>query len=908
MALAAGTRLGPYQIDALIGAGGMGEVYRATDTRLDRTVAVKVLPAHLAANPEFKQRLEREARAVASLNHPHICALFDIGHQDGIDYLVLEYLEGETLTARLNKGPLPAEQVVRYGVEICDALDKAHRKGFTHRDLKPGNIMLTDSGAKLLDFGLAKPGLARSSDATAAASPTVSVGLTAAGSILGTVQYMAPEQLQGKDADARSDLFALGAVLYEMATGRKAFTGDNQATLIAAIMTSEPQPISTIAPGGNITPPSLTRLIKRCLAKDPENRWQNARDLMLELKSVSDREEVAAAPAVSRPSQRGWMAVTAVLSVIAATLGIAYFRSARAGPETGTAVLKLSLLPPEKTNFHSFAISPDGRWLAFAAADEMAKTQLWVRPVDSLAAQALGGAEGASYPFWSPDSRHIGFFAQGKLKRIDVSGGPPQVLCDAGVARGGAWNRDGVIVFSPGNSGVRRVPAAGGEPRPLTALDSSRQEDSHRWPFFLPDGRHFFYVARSPKAENNAIYVRSLESQPDSKDQTRLLAVNSRVAYAASPSGPGHLLFVRDGTLLALPFDAKKRQAAGEAVPLVEQVGFASGTSEGAFSISQNGMLVYDPRGDLRSTQLTWFDREGKRLGTIGGTGSYLQPWLSPDEKRVAVENMDPSTRSWDIWLLDLARGISSRFTFDPRLDVFPVWSPDGGSIVFASQRAGPEDLYLKSSSGAAGDEMLWKSSEGKWPNDWSLDGRFIVYQERHHQTKWDLWALPMEGPEGAGALGARKPIPVLRTEFDEQHGQISPQGKWIAYTSDESGRNEVYAQSFGGTPSAPGGKWQISNSGGSRPKWRRDGKELFYLGLDRKLMAVEAKTAVVKGQTTLEAGAPRALFDTRVSIFVGIPYTVTTDGQRFLIVTQVEDQGSSPLALVFNWPATLRR
>ena len=901
MRLQAGTRLGPYEIVAAVGAGGMGEVYKATDTRLDRTVAIKVLAAHLTANAEYRQRLEREARAISTLNHPHICALYDIGQQDGIDFLVLEYLEGETLAARLGKGPLPLNQLLLYGAQIADALDKAHRKGFTHRDLKPGNIMLTQAGAKLLDFGLAKARIGQGApgEATLTVLPTAAAELTQKGALLGTFQYMSPEQFHGCDADARSDIFAFGAVLYEMATGQKAFTGKSQASVMAAILDFDPPPISTRQP---MSPLSLDRLVSTCLAKDPEERWQTAHDVMLQLKAIA--AEAAPSPKIEKTKGRpvlgeriAWTAA-ALAVVAAALLAMLYFRSPPAE------LIKLSLLPPEKATFQHIAISPDGRRLAFTAADASGKTQLWGRGLNALSAQALNGTDGAAYPFWSPDSRFIAFFAQGKLKKIESSGGPPQTLSDASDGRGGAWSREGVIVFARSAiESLFRVPGAGGETKPVTSLDLSRQEISHRWPHFLPDGRHFLFLAIAGGQEKRGIFVASLESGPESKDRRRLLGDDSSMAaYAAAPSGSGYLLILRDRTLMAQAFDAGKLKLEGEPIPVAEQVGLDV-TRRAAFSVSETGALVYDTSESSTSSQLAWFDRSGKRLGAVGPPGVFMSASLSPDQTRVAVDRLDPQGGTTDVWLHELARGINTRFTFDPKNDYIPVWSPDGRWIAFSSLRDGADNLYKKISSGAGKDELLLKSPERKIATDWSSDGRFLAYQQLDPKKKWDLWILPLEGPEGA----AGKPMLYLQTEFNETYPTFSPNPegvregapRWIAYTSDESANQQVYVQPF----PASGAKWQISSNGGSRPQWRRDGKELYYVAADRKLMAA----GVEIGGATFQAGTPRPLFETRLGPLQF--FAAVADGQRFLMPAPVEEEiSSTPATVVLNWTSGLRR
>jgi len=888
MPLTAGTRLGPYEIVAAIGAGGMGEVYRAKDTRLERDVAIKVLPAHLAANPEFKQRLEREGRAVAALNHPHICALYDIGHQDGVDFLVLEYLEGETLAARLAKGALAASEVLRCGVQIADALDKAHRKGFTHRDLKPGNIMLTKAGAKLLDFGLAKSG-APPQAAGLSALPTKGASLTIEGAVLGTIQYMAPEQLEGKEVDARSDLFAFGAVLYEMATAEKAFPGSSHATIIAAIMTAEPKPMS---------PAALDRLVKKCLAKDRDERWQSARDLMTQLEWMAEARE-APAPAEPAPQRAVsgrlvWAALAALLLIAATAVAVSVVHFREPAPE----VAKLALLPPEKTTFNAIAISPDGRRVAISGAGADGRRLLWVRPLHSLSAQPLAGTEPGSHPFWSPDSRWIGFFADSKLKKIDVTGGPPQTVCAApGLPGGGTWNRDGVILFSStGAEGIRRVPAAGGESKLVISLDKSRQERSIRFPYFLPDGRHFLFLARSSQAEHQAIYAAAL----DSPERKRMLSADLSVAYADAPSGPGYLLFLREGTLMAQPFDASKLETVGDPVPVAEQVGAARGPGRANFSVSRNGVLVYDSSGSGGSMRPTWLDRAGRQLEAVAEPAYYLSPSLSPEEKRVVIERYDSQAGTFDLWLWDLARGAGSRFTFDPAGDRNPVWSPDGSRILFASNRAGVFNLYVKISSGAGADELLLKTDQTKYPEDWSSDGRLIAFAQQDPKTKNDLWVLPLEGPEGA----PRKPAPYLQTEFNEQFAKFSPDGRWIVYTSDESTRDEVYVQPYPVT----GAKWMISKDGGVQPRWRRDGKELFYISSANSMMAVEVKLPG-KGEAGFQAGVPKPLFQAPRSAGNAFPhYSVTADGQRFLMLAPMSETDSSPATVVLNWQAGLRR
>ena len=720
MALSAGVRLGPYEIVSAIGAGGMGEVYKATDTRLDRTVAIKVLLAHVADDPDLRQRFEREAKTISSLNHPHICTLYDIGQQDGVDYLVMEYLEGETLAARLTRGPLPTDQVLRYATEIADALDKAHRKGITHRDLKPGNIMITKAGTKLLDFGLAKLKQPAAGAGGMSAVPTLSAGLTMQGTILGTLQYMAPEQLEGTEADARTDIFAFGAVVYEMATGKKAFEGKSQASLIAAILEREPPPISVLQP---VSPPAMDQIVKTCLAKDPEDRWQSAGDLGRQLKIIQTGSPPSvAAPTVAARKSRERLSwgVAGVLAVLAIALAVPYVTREPADITTVRFAIEAASSAPNQ-----FALSPDGRLLAFVGEAGVGGAGLWIRAVEALEARALPGTEGAAYPFWSPDSQFIGFFAGGQLKKVAVSGGPPETLCEVGaVSPGGTWNRDDVIVFAGGAEGFRlyRVSASGGEPSPVTEVDRSLHL-AHVWPQFFPDGRRFLFFAARPGGDDNGIYVGSL----DSSEVQRVMAAESMARYAP----PGYLLYAREGTLMAQPFDAGAVQLTGDPVRVVDQVNTNPATRLVGFSVSENGELAYRGGGREAGTQLVWFDRSGELLGEASQPGLYNNPALSPDETRVAVERREITSADADIWILDLTRGTTSRFTFEPGSDQFPTWSPDGREIAFGSTRSGRGDLYRKNASGTGEAELLLESETLKVPMEWSQDGAWLSFYDR---------------------------------------------------------------------------------------------------------------------------------------------------------------------------------
>jgi Tol biopolymer transport system component len=884
MTLKPGSRLGPYEIVSAIGAGGMGEVYRARDTRLDRAVAIKVLPRHLSASPEVRQRFEREAKTVSQLSHPHICALYDVGREGETEYLVMELLEGETLADRLARGPLPLEQTLRYGAGVADALDKAHRRGIVHRDLKPGNVMLTKSGVKLLDFGLAKEMAPGSAAGGLTAAPT-RANLTQEGAILGTFQYMSPEQLEGKDADARTDMFAFGAVLYEMATGRKAFSGSSQASLILAIMTANPAPISSIQP---LSPPALDRLVRKCLAKDPEERWQSAADLGGELKWIGDGSSAAelasAGPAavVARGgSVRLAWAVAAILLV--ALLALLARDLRRTEPERH--VRRFSLMAPPGESFDgTIALSPDGRWLAFTTGGT--SPSLWLHSFESGITKNVAGSRNARHPFWAPDGQAVAFFADGRMMRTDLAGTSPQAVCDAADDRGGSWGPDGQILFAPGaNSMLYRVSAAGGgTPEQVTKLDTTRQETGHRWPLWLPDGRRYLFLVPTGGPATTGVFLGALGS-PEKK---RILPDSTLVALDPS----GYLLFRRQA-LMAQRFDIDRGELSGE--PFVVATTVRGGlviTGASVFSAAQTGVLAYQA-GRNEPTRFVWLDRTGKELGTVPNSEAMSDPALSADGTHLVTEKRDPESLLGDIWSLDLTREASIRLTFDPNDETTGIWSPDGSRIVYASARTGNYDLYEKPANGATEERLLLTSGLAKYPDDWSSDGRFVLYEETDVNSNIDLWLLPV--------FGDRKPIPYQRSPFNEAHGQFSPDGRFIAYVSDESGSPAVYVQSV----PVSGGKWQISTGGGDQPAWRRDGKELFYLSMDRKMMAVPVRIG-----STFEAGAPHVLFDAPAPA-VGISadrshYAVTADGQRFLVRKEFEDKSGAPLTIVLDWTADL--
>jgi eukaryotic-like serine/threonine-protein kinase len=879
----------------------MGEVYRARDTRLDRTVAIKILPAHLSDNPEAKQRFDREARAISSLNHPNICTLYDVGHQDGMDYLVMEFLEGETLAARLAKGPLPPEQVLKYGIEICEGLEKAHRTGVIHRDLKPGNIMLTKAGAKLMDFGLAKAatgpppasGLTATMDGAWAGGTGTGEGargsqgpLTARGTIVGTFQYMSTEQIEGKEADPRSDIFALGAVLYEMATGIRAFNGKTQASVIAAILAAEPQPISVVRP---MSPPALDRVVKVCLAKDPDERFQSVHDLKLQLMWIVEGGSQAGVPAPvaarRKNRERGLMAAAVVCGLLAAG-GIAASVIFSKKAEGFRKVVRAQIGPPEHYSFTSLgnsnhaAISPDGGSIAFIAEGE-GKQLLFVRPLQAAAAQPLAGTEGAYYPFWSPDSRFLGFFAGGKLKKVEASGGVVQTLCDSPFGRGGSWNRDGVILFTPGiHDVIFRVPDGGGQPVAVTKVKKPGVYAGGRWPYFLPDGKHFLYVGTEGDDFRGKLYAASLDS-PEAK---LIVDDNSAAAYAN-----GYIFFVKDGNLVAQPFDPDRLSVSGNPVPVAPKVEYGEAKSQGNFSVSENGVLVYRSAYSIPS-RLVWLDRSGKQVATLGEPGNYGLPRLSPDGHTVAIPREDAADAGKsDLWLLEVQRGIFSRLTFHPAVAYSAVWSPDGSRLAVAGLGTKVQIIPANGS----GVPVTVSNEQVAAIRDWSPDGQVVIVQQQNSSTGMDVMSLPVgEKPQSL--------TPLLNSQFDEILPRLSPDGRWLAYISNESGRGEVYVVPF---PSR-GGRWQISNNGVTMGvpgiAWSRDGKQLYFRDAAGGLMVVDVQPQ----GSDFHSGAPRQIFIAPGGVR---PIDTAADG-RILVALQAEQEISSPITLVLNWDAEMRK
>ena len=887
MSLPAGTKLGPYEIQSPLGAGGMGEVYRAKDTRLDRSVAVKILPSHLSDNPDARQRFDREARAISSLNHPNICTLHDVGHQDGIDFLVMEFLEGETLADRLAKGPLLVEQVLKYGIEICEGLERAHKSGVVHRDLKPGNVMLTKTGAKLMDFGLAKAtpsGPAPVSSLTMTIShPSADQPLTAQGTIVGTFQYMSPEQTEGKEADARSDIFAMGAILYEMVTGQRAFTGKSQASIVAAILASEPTPISTVQP---MTPPALAQVVRTCLAKDPEERFQTVHDLKLQLKWIAEASaSQLAAPAqvrARRVVQKRTIMIAAAVGWILAAAALAFFLSSRSQLEEARRPMTAEWLAPVDADYAPVsagapALSPDGSRLAFLTGI-LGNTKLWVRDVATGTVSLLAENEHPSFPFWSPDEKYIAFFSAGKLKKIAVGGGPVQIICDAPEGRGGSWSQRGVIVFTPNiHESLYKVSDGGGTPEKVT---DAKPGWTHRNPYFLPDGDHFLFNARDVQGAVGS--ASSLEGASLSGQRARqVLERGSNVQYA-----DGYLLYLRDGVLVAQPFEAKSMQLSGQPMPVAEKLDYWNARDVAAFTAAR-GTLVFR-HGTLQKTQPMWVDGSGKELGRFGEPGLYLRPEPALGGSLVGLVRGDPDTHRGDVWIVDTSRNTVSRSTFIDGSNIGFAFSPDAKRIAVSSIAGGStQGVWLQATNGSGGREELETPKGYAVVASWSPSGRYLFVDVQNSATRQDIYYVDLDGE--------RKLTPFLQSPANELYPVLSPNGKWLAYDSDESGRSEVYVTAFPG----PGGKWQISTNGGTLASWSPDGKHLYYANAD-KLMSV-----TIQNPETFEFGAPSAL-PIHVNEFAGIGPAAA--GERFPALKPLSGGQSLPQEVILNWTGMLKQ
>jgi eukaryotic-like serine/threonine-protein kinase len=873
MPIPAGTAFGAFEILAPLGAGAMGEVYRARDTKLGRDVAIKILPPTLALDRDRVDRFEREARVLASLNHPHIAAIYGLEEADGVRALVLELVEGPTLAERVARGALPTPEALQLARQINDALDAAHAHGIIHRDLKPANIKIrTDGAVKVLDFGLAKNLMSSAPPNASSEDSAATVAATHDGVVLGSPAYMSPEQARGHVVDARTDIWAFGCVLYEMLTAKRAFGGATVADAIAGILEREPDWRALPAS----TPPSIRRLLSRCIVKDPRRRLHDIADARLEIDEALEGQAASTAPETRRRRTPVLFAVAGVVGILALLGSWAMFG---ARPR-GSTVVSLSIAPPKGTTFPRDSgapwpsISPDGRQLAFVATASGGQQRIWVRPLDSTTPRQLEGTDGAIRPFWSPDSRSLGFFANGKLARVDVDTAAVRVLADAPYMGGlaGTWG-DGVILFK-NVSGLHRLPAGGGAPTLVLAKTDSFDPAV---PSFLPDGRRFVFTRWHSRPEESRACVGSL----DSSQTTCVFNADSPVLYAA----PGYLLFVRDAALMAQRFDPDRASVSGEPFTVAnDPVDLFPSYAPPPFSVSDAGILAY--AAAPRQPRLTWMDRSGAQLGAPLGTGN--RPALSPDETRIILQRRDLRTGNTDLWLIDRARGVETRFTFNPAEDNWPAFSPDGEHVIFASGRAGRAELYLKRTNGDRVEEPL--GFTGTDP-DWSSDGRFILYMASAPKTGFDLWAARLDGD--------RKPFPVAQTEHGEREGRFSPDGRWVAYDSTESGRREIWIQPFPPT----GNKRQISTSGGVSPQWRRDGKELFFVAADGVLNVV-----TIRSGATLDWDAPRALFQTMFTGGTYAPFAVSKDGQRFLIAVSPAIEDVTPITVVVNWMATLQK
>ncbi len=875
MSLTPGTRLGVYEVTGTIGEGGMGQVFRAHDTRLNRDVALKVLPEIFANDPDRLARFTREAQTLASLNHPRIAHLYGLEESGGVRALVMELVEGEDLSRRIARGVIPVNEALSIAHQIAEALEAAHEQGIVHRDLKPANIMLkasaadTDWTVKVLDFGLAKAmEPAAGSSPSLSMSPTITTpNVTRAGMILGTAAYMSPEQAKGRAADARSDIWAFGCVLYEMLAHRPPFAGDTVVEILGAIVTSEPNWSALPA----TTPPAVVSLLKRCLQRDRNKRMRDIADARFQIEEIPSGPAGLVASAV--PPGKGqerlvWIAVTLALAG-ALALSIVSPRGTPADlPE-----MRLEIAPPG-ADLSGFAMSPHGRALVFQATVD-GKTQLWLRPMDSETATPLAGTENVavengSVPFWSPDSRSVGFFAGGQLKRIDIAGGLVQALAEAPMnTRGGTWNAEGTIVFTrSATEPLYRVPASGG--KAVAATEVKAPHLGHRYPRFLPDGRHFLYFAYGPP-ESQGVYVGSL----DSKETTRLVDAESAPIFAP----PDYVLFARQGAVLAQRVNLDTLQTLGDPVPVARQVATPSGTvASVALSAAAAGTLAY--RANPGERQLRWVDRSGRSIGVLGAPDS-AQPTglrLAPDGRMVALTRMVNGNN--DVWLIETARGVRQRFTSDAAREFQPIWSPDGSRLVFGSTRKGVVNLYERPLSGAGPETLLLESSESKNASDWSSDGRWVVFDSQSPTTARDVWALPMDRD--------KKPIALAQAAADEADARFSPDGRWVAYDSNESGRREIYVQPFPG----PGSRSQISTGGGALVQWHRDGKGLFYVDLGNRLMTVPVAT----NSPRVEPGTPSVLF----SVTQGAFYEASRDGQRFLL--NEITKAPSPITIILNW------
>ncbi len=877
MALVAGSRLGSFEILEPLGAGGMGEVYKARDTRLERAVAIKVVSSRLSSSPEAQKRLEREAKAICRLSHPHVCTLFDIGHENGMDFLVMELVDGEPLSVRLGKGPLPSEQVLKFGAQMAEALEAAHRRGIVHRDLKPANVMLTASGIKVLDFGLAKAVAPVSTGSGITEDLTASAPLSGHGAVVGTLPYMSPEQIEGRPADARSDVFALGAVLHEMATGRRAFRGASPAAVASAILSGDPPSVSSLLPS---SPSGLDQLIQICLARDPERRWQSARDVGLQIETIG---QAPSAPSAGRGGGRGHLvpwALTALAAAAALTLAL---RSRESNGPPPAAIRFTLPLPEGNASLDgigtvSMALSPDGSQLAFVAQPREGRSRLWLRALADLEARPLEGTLGATSAFWSPDGRSLGFFADGKLKRLDLAGGAAVALCDVGgLGPSGTWGNGGQILYaSIEDEAIHRVSTTGGPP--VVEISAGRGPASTRlnWPTFLPDGRRFLYLARQ---DQSGQLMLAEAGQPPRE----VLQVLSNVAYV----DPGYLVYVHGGALLGQRFDSALGKVTGAPVSIADSVSYVSATSRAGFAASRSGTIVY--QSGFSTFRLSWIDRAGHALGDVGPPSGLARVRLSPDGARAVFDRIQKRSGTFDLWTIDVNHGAETRLTSSAGSEFLAVWLPDASAVVFSAPRGGPPHLYRRDLT--TGDEReLLPAGAPQLAEDVSPDGRVLIFTQRGQRGDHDVWTLPL--------VGRGQPSPLLSSAADEVDVRISGDGRFVSFTSDESGRPEVYLAPF---PKALV-RTRVSSDGGSMARWGQNGREIVYLSADGRLVSVPVRTA-----PALELGEPRTLFALKdARRWVG--FDMSPDGQRFLATVPEAIATEQPYTVIVNWPAELGR
>jgi len=893
MAVAPGTQLGPYEIGSPLGAGGMGEVYRARDTKLGRDVALKVLPAPFAKDPERMARFRREAQVLASLNHPHIGAIYGFEDSGSVHALVMELVEGPTLADRVARGAIPVDEALPIAREIAEALEAAHERGIIHRDLKPANIKVTSNGSvKVLDFGLAKALEGDPSSTDIHTSPTITSMTTQPGIILGTAAYMSPEQAKGKSVDRRTDIWAFGCVFFEMLAGNRPFEGETVSDALAAVIRAEAE--WSLLPSN--TPQIIRNLLQSCLKKDPRQRLQAIGDARIAIEEVLSgaSQDLPSAVEIRIAAWRRalpWAMATA--AVILATLFAAKYFTRK--PQALPAIVSQITSPPN-TKFVFTGInpgppilSPDGEWLVFSAVGSDGRQLLWVRPLSSAAAKPLDGTDGATFPFWSADSHSLGFFANGKLNRINVSGGPPLALCNIAIGRGGTWGADGTILFTPNvSSPVFRISASGGTPQQVTTLNGPLNERSHRWPQWLPDNKHFLFFAQRAVVGTGGVYIGSL----DGGAPKLIMQNDSNAVYSL----PGYILFVLQGILMAQRFDASQLRLDGDAVPLVERAGVNAITSRAIFAVSETGIMVYEAGNAAGDTdQLIWYDRTGKQIEATGTPGLYLEPSVSADSSKLAISSLPGGTGNLNIWVFDLARATKTRLTFPPSSDRQPNWAPDGKSVAFVSNRNGPPRIYLNSSDGTGAPTALTADDASEFGPRFTADGRYLLFERLTGQpnSRREIWGVALSGDRNA--------FPVIQSQYDVYAPALSPDGKWLAYESTESGRPEICVIPFlHGT-----GKWEVSTAGGVQPRWRGDGRELFYISTDNKIMSAE----ITEQGSSLLVGKVTSLFQANPVPFAGgSNYDVTGDGKKFVVASLASSQESEPLTLVVNWLALLKQ